>query len=112
MTFGTATLVDGAYVYIYGTEDVIKTNSRERYLIVRRVPTREVTDFSAWRYYDHGQWVADLKIQVRTSATPWGEWSAPTTVYQCPGHRAGTRRCQPILAAIHPRAPGARPAMA
>jgi len=23
------------------------------------------------------------KIQVRTSRTPWGEWSAPSTVYQC-----------------------------
>jgi hypothetical protein len=24
------------------------------------------------------------KIQVRASATPWGEWSAPETVYECP----------------------------
>lgn len=24
------------------------------------------------------------KIQVRTAPTPWGEWSQPTTVYECP----------------------------
>jgi hypothetical protein len=24
------------------------------------------------------------KIQVQTAPTPWGNWSAPATVYQCP----------------------------
>lgn len=120
VTFGAATLVDGDYLYIYGTDEDIKIGSRDRYLIVARVPTNEVADFSAWRYYAKGKWDADYlkasriadgmasecsvsflpkpgqyvlvytdrglspKIQARTSSTPWGEWSAPTTVYQCP----------------------------
>ena len=119
-TFGAATLVDGGYLYIYGTDEDIRPGKLERYLTVARVPTNHVADFSAWRYYVSGQWSPDYhqatrianrlatecsvsflpklgqyvlvytdeglspKIQVRTSPTPWGEWSAPSTVYQCP----------------------------
>jgi Domain of unknown function (DUF4185) len=120
VTFGAATLVEGEYLYIYGTDEGIETGSRDRYLIVARVPINKVADFSAWRYYAKGKWDVDYlkasriadgmasecsvsflpkagqyvliytdrgfspKIQARTSATPWGEWSAPTKVYQCP----------------------------
>ena len=120
VTFGAATLVDGGYLYIYGTDEDIKSRSRDRYLIVARVPTNEVADFSAWRYYAKGKWDVDPfkasriagdmasecsvsflpqpgryvlvytdrgfspKIQARTSLTPWGEWSAPATIYRCP----------------------------
>jgi len=119
-TFGAATLVDGGYLYIYGTDEDISPGKLERYLTVARVPTNRVTDFSAWQYYAGIQWSANYrkvtriadsvatecsvsflpklrkyvlvytdhglspKIQVRTSSTPWGEWSAPVTVFQCP----------------------------
>jgi hypothetical protein len=120
VTFGAATLVEGGYLYIYGTDEEIKPGGLDRYLILARVQTNEVANFSAWRYYVKGNWDADFrkasriadgmasegsvsflpklgqyvlvytdrglspKIQARTSSTPWGEWSAPTTVYQCP----------------------------
>jgi hypothetical protein len=120
VTFGAATLVEGDYLYIYGTYQDVKTGNRNRQLIVTRVRTNEVADFAAWRYYVKGYWDADFlkatgiadgmadecsvsflpewgqyllvytdrglspKIQVRTASHPWGEWSAPTTVYQCP----------------------------
>jgi hypothetical protein len=32
-------------------------------------------------YTDHG---LSPKIQVRTSRTPWGEWSTANTIYHCP----------------------------
>lgn len=119
-TFGAATLVDGGYLYVYGTDDDIRSGELERYLTAARVPTNRVADFSAWRYYAGGQWSADYreasqlassmatecsvsflpklgdyvlvytdqglspKIQVRTSRTPWGEWSEPMTIYRCP----------------------------
>lgn len=115
-TFGAATLVDGGYLYVYGTDDDIRSGELERYLTAARVPTNRVADFSAWRYYAGGQWSADYreasqlassmatecsvsflpklgdyvlvytdqglspKIQVRTSRTPWGEWSEPMTI--------------------------------
>ncbi len=118
--FGAAALVDGGYVYVYGTDDEMRSGKLERYLTVARVPTNRVADFSAWRYYSDGQWSADYreasrlvdgmateysvsflpklgqyvlvytdkglspKIQARTSRTPWGEWSAPVTIYRCP----------------------------
>ncbi len=120
VTFGAASMVDGDHLYIYGTDEEVKNGSRDRYLIVARVHTNEVANFSAWRFYANGQWDADYrnasriadgmatecsvsflpklgkyvlvftdrglspKIQVRTAPAPWGEWSAPTTVYQCP----------------------------
>ena len=120
MTFGAATLVDGEYLYIYGTDEDIKSGPKERYLTLARVRTNEVADFSAWRYYADGQWDIDYhkasrladrmacecsvsflpklgqylliytdrglspKIQASTAQTPWGKWSAPSTIYQCP----------------------------
>lgn len=119
-TFGAATLTDGEYLYIYGTDEDTRSGGRERYLAVARVPTNEVTDFSAWRFYAGGQWETDYrkashltdrmateysvsylpklseylliytdrgmspKIQARTAKSPWGKWSAPETIFQCP----------------------------
>jgi hypothetical protein len=119
VTFGAANVLDGQYLYIYGTDED-KPASRERYLILARVPTNQAADFSAWRYYAEGQWNLDYrkasrladrmaseysvsflpkfgqyllvytdrglspKIEARTAPTPWGKWSAPTTVYHCP----------------------------
>jgi hypothetical protein len=120
ISYGAAALVDGGYLYIYGTEDQHQHGGIARHLLVARVPTNAVADFSAWRYYTGEKWDADCrravgiadglatecsvsflpqsgqyvlvyteqgyspKIQVRTAATPWGKWSAPTTVYHCP----------------------------
>jgi hypothetical protein len=122
LTFGAANVIDGEFLYIYGTDED-KPSSRERYLILARVPTNQVADFSAWRYYAEGRWVVDYheasrladrmatecsvsflpkfgqyllvytdrglspKIEVRTAPTPWGKWSAPTTVFECPETR-------------------------
>jgi hypothetical protein len=59
VSFGAASLVDGDYFYIYGTDEK-KTGGRGRHLIVARVRTNDVTDFSAWRYLANGEWNADF----------------------------------------------------
>ncbi|HLX70194.1 MAG TPA: DUF4185 domain-containing protein [Verrucomicrobiae bacterium] len=64
-TFGAATLVDGGYVYIYGTDEGVRHGTLERYLTVARAPTNRVADFSAWRYYASGQWSADYREATR-----------------------------------------------
>ena len=136
-TFGAATLVDGAYLYIYGTDEDIRPGKLERYLTVARVPTNQVSDFSAWRYYAGGKWVIDFrkatritdqmasecsvsflpkigryvlvytdqglspKIQMQTSPTPWGKWSVPITVFECP-EMARDKRLFCYAAKAHP----------
>jgi hypothetical protein len=120
ISYGAAALVDGGYLYIFGTDDQHHRGKIIRHLLVARVPTNAVSDFSAWRYYTGDKWDTDYrraagvadglasecsvsllpqsgqyalvyteqglspKIQVCTAATPWGKWSAPTTVYHCP----------------------------
>jgi hypothetical protein len=120
LTFGSAALVDGDYLYIYGTEKDVKTGNRGLGLVAARARTNEVADLSRWRYYKKGKWQTDFQeatsmadgmasecsvsflpklgqyvliytdrglspnIQARTASHPWGEWSGPTTVYQCP----------------------------
>jgi hypothetical protein len=136
-TFGAAALVDGGYVYIYGTDEDIQPGKLARYLIVARVPTNHVADFSAWKYYAGGKWDADFhkgtrivdgiateysvsflpklgkyvlvytheglspNIQVRTSQTPWGNWSAPFAVYRCP-EMSKDKRLFSYAAKAHP----------
>ena len=64
-TFGAATLLDGGYVYIYGTDEDVHSKKFARYLTVARVPTNHVADFSAWKYYADGQWDADYHKATR-----------------------------------------------
>lgn len=120
MTFGSAVLEQGGYLYLYGNDEDKKASGLQRYLTVARVPTNEVTNFAAWRFYAKGEWDADFhhasriagnlatdcsvsflsksgqyvliytdrglspNIEARIAPAPWGIWSPPTTVYQCP----------------------------
>jgi len=61
MSFGAVSLMDGNYLYIYGTDDSKVAGKRERYLLVARVLTNEVADFSAWRYFADGKWESDWR---------------------------------------------------
>ncbi len=137
VSFGAAALLDGDYVYIYGTDEDLKKRSRGRSLVVARAPAAKVADFSSWRYFAKGEWVADSreagriadgmatelsvsrlpgtgqyvliytdrglspKIQARTSPRPWGEWSGPATVYECP-EMARDKRLFCYAAKAHP----------
>jgi Domain of unknown function (DUF4185) len=120
LTWGAALLMDGEYLFIYGTDEDKKRGGPDRHLIVARVPLKEASDVSAWKYYGKDGWKTRYeeasrisnemasegsvtyipalkhyvlvytqigfsdKIRVRTSPQPWGPWSQPVTVYQCP----------------------------
>jgi hypothetical protein len=58
--FGAALLAEGDDLYVYGIDDINQGQSRHKRLIVAKVPQRAVDDFSAWRFYHDGQWVADV----------------------------------------------------
>jgi hypothetical protein len=120
LSFGTALIEKDGYLYIYGTDEDRKTAGINRYLIVARVPSAQVLDFTAWEFYHDGAWQPDFRkssrlvpgmasecsvtylpdrqryvliytegglserILARSSPQPWGPWSEPVTVYQCP----------------------------
>jgi hypothetical protein len=120
LTFGAAVLEDGGFLYVYGTDEDVRPGGRGRYLVVARVRSGDVENFSAWRYYRGGEWVSDFRtadrlvagmasecsvsnlpalrryvlvytegglsprILARVARTPWGPWSAPRLVYECP----------------------------
>lgn len=56
VAFGMANVTAGEYLYIYGTDERVRGGYPDRHLIVARVRTNEVADFSAWRYYANGKW--------------------------------------------------------
>ena len=62
LTFGSAILTDGDFVYLYGTDERRQPGVfNERFLIVARVPLAEVEDQKAWRFFHAGEWVADFE---------------------------------------------------
>jgi hypothetical protein len=65
LSFGASVVEDGAYLYVYGTDEDVTATSRERYLIVARVPSRTVKDFTTWRFYHDGQWETDFHSASR-----------------------------------------------
>lgn len=59
IAFGAAVLKKDNYVYIYGTNT--DSASGNRYLEVARVDTNNITNFQAWNFYNHGQWINNLQ---------------------------------------------------
>lgn len=53
------------YIYIYGTREIPGT--RNKRVVVGRVPEDSFTNFSAWRFYDGASWVTDF-VQAATIA--------------------------------------------
>jgi hypothetical protein len=120
LTYGSAVLRDGEYLYLYGADEDKRRASRDRYLVLARAPVASADDFTTWRFYRDGQWDTDFRtatrlvrgiatelsvsylpdfkryvliytegglsprIFARTATAPWGPWSAPTTLYECP----------------------------
>jgi hypothetical protein len=65
LTFGAAVLRDKDYLYVYGTDEVVKPTGRDRYLIVARVPPSDIKDFAAWRFYGGDGWSVDFRASKR-----------------------------------------------
>lgn len=120
LTFGAAILERNDFLYIYGTDEEVRTASRDRHLIVARVAKSAAEDFTKWEFFCDGKWHSDFRrstrlvpdmasdcsvtylperqqyaliythaglserILARAAPDPWGPWSRPVTVYQCP----------------------------
>jgi hypothetical protein len=65
LTFGAAVIQDREYLYVYGTDEDIKRKTRDRFLVLARVPLDKVQDFAAWRFYDGHGWNSDFRTSSR-----------------------------------------------
>lgn len=57
--FGSAVLLKEEHCFIFGTVDETSTGFLRKQLIVARVPVARMLDFSQWRFYSQGEWVAE-----------------------------------------------------
>jgi hypothetical protein len=65
LTFGASILKDGEYFYVFGTDEDLRPNGLDRYLIVARVPVSQIEDFAAWRFYSAQRWESDFRAASR-----------------------------------------------
>ena len=120
LLFGSALLHDKNFIYIYGVSEEGKEASRQKYMILARVPEESISDFGKWRFFTQKGWEQDFRkalrllsgianeysvsyqpllqeyilvytengmsknIVARLSKNPYGPWSKPVTLYQCP----------------------------
>ncbi len=60
LSFGSAALVVGEYLYVYGTEETPQKGwFPNRRMVLARVPTGKAADFKAWRFLADGGWKED-----------------------------------------------------
>ncbi len=57
--FGSSVLLMGGYCYIYGTVDTPAGGWVRKQVVLARAPADRMEDFSAWRFFADGEWVAD-----------------------------------------------------
>jgi hypothetical protein len=73
--FGSAVLMKGEDCYIYGTMDETSGGVRQKQLILARVPAARIMDFSQWRFYANGEWVAEVDRASRLGENVANEFS-------------------------------------
>lgn len=61
VSFGSAVLRDGDFVYIYGYEEKPGKPFLARKLLVARVPAGKLAEFDSWRFLGNGEWKSDVK---------------------------------------------------
>jgi hypothetical protein len=61
LSFGSAALRVGEFVYVYGYEEKPGKPFPARRMVVARVPADKLADFGAWRFHSAGGWAADTK---------------------------------------------------
>ena len=59
MLWGSAILRLDNFLYIYGTSEDAKKDMPRKHMILARVPESSLADFSHWRFFADGNWVAD-----------------------------------------------------
>jgi len=73
--FGSSVLLQGGTCYIYGTVDDAAGGVMVKHMIVARVPAEKLGDFSAWRFFAGGDWVAEVDRAGRICENVASEFS-------------------------------------
>jgi hypothetical protein len=73
--FGSSVLLQGGTCYIYGTVDDAAGGIMVKQMIVARVPAEKLGDFSAWRFFAGGEWVAEVDRAGRVCENVASEFS-------------------------------------
>jgi hypothetical protein len=73
--FGSAVLLQGGTCYIYGTVDDAAGGLMAKHMIAARVPADKLGDFSAWRFFAGGDWVAEVDRAGRVCENVASEFS-------------------------------------
>jgi hypothetical protein len=59
--FGSSTLREKGFIYIYGTKDEISDGIRDKHMILARVPENRLLEFEDWTFYSgNGHWGSDF----------------------------------------------------
>jgi hypothetical protein len=58
--WGSALMQVKDFLYIYGTTEDRQYTVHQKHMILARVPTSKLADFSRWRFYADGNWVSDF----------------------------------------------------
>ena len=58
--FGSSVLMREGYYYIYGTLNERGRGVPGKHMILARAPAQRIGDFSAWRFFSNGEWLAEV----------------------------------------------------
>jgi len=59
--FGSALLVAGNDLYVYGARDGVVDGRLQKNMVIARVPVDRLEEFERWRFYSDGEWTAALE---------------------------------------------------
>ena len=60
LSFGSGAVVEGEFLYVFGTDDRARLVSLNRDLTVARVPLDKIAEMSEWRFLRKGRWSHDF----------------------------------------------------
>jgi hypothetical protein len=73
--FGSSVMVRAGFCYIYGTLDETAGGLTAKHMIVARAPVAKLGDFTAWRFFADGDWVAEAERASRLCENVASEYS-------------------------------------
>jgi hypothetical protein len=60
LTFGSAAVVEGGFLYVYGTDEPSRLMTHSRFLTVARVRVDRIAEMSEWKCLRKGKWSRDF----------------------------------------------------
>jgi hypothetical protein len=111
--FGSSVLLKEGYGYVYGTMDVTVDGRVRKQILLARAPADRLDDFSAWRFFSEGEWVADADRAEPVCDDVAGEFSVSylpaVDRYVLVYTEGGLSENIALRFAAHPQGPWSRP---